>query len=234
MTLSLAPGLHPVLCLRTWSSRGISRQCYLSCEGDWVVGRPRTVSFLLSDAEMAMLMRQWHDTEVSMGMMTSPGFPQAVKMQPIVRVSLFVHTSSLPWTVFPGAQVPVVKTLSRLDLATEAKQMDPQCPSSWDSASIMLSSETPQVNLNNIYCVPVMCRAKSWNAWHFTILLRSATMLAAFADFGKLCCLAISSAGWPFIIFYICKLDYNPGDESLCMIEESLKTVFNNALLYNE
>lgn len=26
-------------------------------------------------------------------------------------------------------------------------------------------------------------------------------------------------------------MDCNPGDESLCMIEESLKTVFNNALL---
>lgn len=59
-------------------------------------------------------------------------------------------------------------------------------------------------------------------------------MLTVFVDIGKLHWLAISSAGWPFIIFYICELDCNPGDESLCMIEESLKTVFNNASLYNE
>lgn len=66
------------------------------------------------------------------------------------------------------------------------------------------------------------------------MLQRSATVLTVFLDFGKLHWLAISSAGWPFIVFYICKLDYHPGDESLCMIEESLKTVFNNASLYNE
>lgn len=59
------------------------------------------------------------------------------------------------------------------------------------------------------------------------MLQRSATVFTVFIDVGKL--------HWPAVHYiHICELDCNPGDESLCMIEESLKTVFNNASLYNE